>query len=292
MSPLHLLLALGINFLWGFNFVAIATALESLPPLLSNALRFSLVLLLLLPFLTRVRGQMGILLAIAFIMGVMHFGMIFLAMAVAIDIAPVAIAAQTNVPFATLLAVLILGERIGFWRVGGIALSFIGVLIMGLEPKGLDQINALALILFSALAYAVAAILMRRIRGASPMTVQAWTAATAVPGSLLLSAGLENGQIDALASAPWQAYGGIAYAALAASIVGHGGMYYLIQRYPVTVVAPYFLLAPLFAVISAVLILGERLGLQEIVGGALTLAGVFVITLRQKRRQPLTGEEA
>jgi len=292
VSPVHLLFALAINFIWGFNFIAVAAAVDSLPPVLSNAMRFAIVLIALAPFLRRVRGQMGALLAIAFIMGVMHFAMMFTAMAVAIDIAPLAIAAQTNIPFATLLAVLILGERIGLWRTAGIAVAFIGVVVMGLEPKGFGQINALALMLFAALAYGVAAILMRRLRGASPMTVQAWTAAAAVPGSLLLSAGLESGQIAALTNAPWQAYAGIAYAGIAASILGHGGMYYLIQRYPVSVVAPYFLLAPIFAVISAVLVLGERLELQELVGGALTLAGVLLITLRQRRRQPLPPEEA
>jgi len=166
-------------------------------------------------------------------------------------------------------------------------LSFIGVIVMGLEPSGLGQVDALALVLFSALAYAVAAILMRRIRGASPMTVQAWTALAAVPGSLLLSLGLEQGQLTALEAAPWTSLVGVVYTAVAASIIGHGGMYYLLQRYPVSTVTPFLLLAPLFAVLSAILILGERLEPQEIVGGLLTLAGVLVITLRQKRRRPL-----
>jgi len=287
MSAPHLLLMLAINLLWGMNFVAVAIAVEHIPAIFTNALRFSLVLLLLLPYLRRVPGQMGFLLAIAFIMGVAHFGSIFLAVGIAEDIAPIAVAAQTNVPLATLLAVLVLGERIGVWRSGGVVLSFIGVIVMGLEPSGLGQVDALALVLFSALAYAVAAILMRRIRGASPMTVQAWTALAAVPGSLLLSLGLEQGQLTALEAAPWTSLVGVVYTAVAASIIGHGGMYYLLQRYPVSTVTPFLLLAPLFAVLSAILILGERLEPQEIVGGLLTLAGVLVITLRQKRRRPL-----
>ena len=289
MRAPHLFLVLAINLLWGLNFVAIAIAVEHLPAIFTNALRFFLVLLLLLPFLRRVPGQMGVLLAIAFIMGVAHFGSVFLAVGIAENIAPIAVAAQTNVPLATLLAVLVLGERIGVWRSAGILLSFAGVVVMGLEPGGFDQLDALSLILFSALAYAVAAILMRRIRGASPMTVQAWTALAAVPGSLLLSLGLEEGQLAALSTAPWASFAGVIYAAIAASIVGHGGMYYLLQRYPVTTVTPYLLLAPVFAVLSAIFILGERLEPQEIVGGALILSGVLTITLRQKRRSPLAA---
>jgi len=84
MSGRHLLLILAISLLWGLNFVAIAKAVEGLPPLFANAMRFGVVLLVLLPFLKRVEGQMPILFGIAFLMGVVHFGAVFLAMALAI----------------------------------------------------------------------------------------------------------------------------------------------------------------------------------------------------------------
>ncbi len=291
MSLPHLLLVLIINMVWGLNFVAIAVAVEHFPPILANCLRFSVVLLLLAPFLKRVEGQMNILLSIAFIMGIVHFGTVFLAMAVAEDMAPIAIAAQTNVPFATLLAVIFLGERIGIWRTMGISLSFVGVVIIGFEPGGFSQIDAIALVLFSALSYAVVAILMRRIRGARPMNVQAFIALAAVPGSILLSAGIETGQLEALTQAPTIAWIAIIYSGIGASIIGHGGMYVLFQRYPVTTVAPFMLLAPVFAVIAAILFLDESLTPYDIIGGTITLLGVLIITLRTRNRQPIIVTE-
>ncbi len=282
MRAPHLLLAVTITLLWGLNFVAVAYIVRDFPPILANALRFGVVLVVLLPFLKRVPGQMGILLAIAFLMGVVHFGSMFLAMAIATDISPIAIVAQVTVPLSTLLAVLVLGERIGLWRIAGLALSFSGVLIFGLDPAGMSQTNAVALIVFSALVYSIVAILMRRIRGAAPMTVQAWIAMAAVPGSLLLTLGLENGQMAALAAAPWQSYGLVVYSALAASIIGHGGVYYLYQRYPVSTVSPFLLLAPVWAVLAAVIVMGERLDWRDLLGGALTLAGVLIVTIRTR----------
>lgn len=292
MSLIHLLLVLAINMVWGLNFVAIAIAVEHFPPILANCLRFSVVLLLLAPFLRRVEGQMGILLSIALLLGVVHFGTVFLAMAVATDMAPIAIAAQTNVPFATLLAIIFLGERIGIWRIIGISLSFVGVVIIGFEPGGFNQIDAIALTLFSALSYAVVAILMRRIKGAGPMNVQAFVALAAVPGSILLSAGTETGQIEALTQAPTIAWIAIIYSGIGASIIGHGGMYVLFQRYPVTTVAPFMLLAPVFAVVAALLLLGESLSLYDIIGGIITLLGVLIITLRARNRQPIIATDA
>jgi len=282
MRAPHLLLAVTITLLWGLNFVAVAYIVRDFPPILANALRFGVVLVVLLPFLKRVPGQMGILLAIAFLMGVVHFGSMFLAMAIATDISPIAIVAQVTVPLSTLLAVLVLGERIGVWRIAGLALSFSGVLIFGLDPAGMSQTNAVALIVFSALVYSIVAILMRRIRGAAPMTVQAWIAMAAVPGSLLLTLGLESGQMAALAAAPWESYGLVVYSALAASIIGHGGVYYLYQRYPVSTVSPFLLLAPVWAVLAAVIVMGERLDWRDLLGGALTLAGVLIVTIRTR----------
>lgn len=278
----HLFLVVLITLLWGMNFVAVAHIVRDFPPILANALRFGVVLVLLLPYLRRVPGQMSILLAIAFLMGVAHFGSMFLAMAIATDIAPIAIVAQVTVPLSTLLAVLVLGERIGPWRISGLMLSFSGVLIFGLDPAGMSQTNAIALIVFSALVYSIVAILMRRIKGAAPMTVQAWIAMAAVPGSLLLTLGLESGQWAALSGASWQSYGLIAYSALAASIIGHGGVYYLYQRYPVSTVSPFLLLAPVWAVLGAVVVMGEQLDWRDLLGGALTLAGVLIVTIRTR----------
>lgn len=285
MSLPHLALVLLITFLWGMNFLAVKLAVTDFPPILANMLRFSVVFLILFPALKRIRGQMTLMLWIAGLMGVLHFGAVFLAMGVATDLAPIAIVAQTNVPFATLLAIVVLGERIGAYRIAGIALSFAGVLVLGLEPGALDQVTAVILVLFAALIYAVCAILMRKIRFTGPMTLQAWIALAAVPGSLALSLLFETGQAAALADSSWRGWGGIVYSAIAASIVGHGGMYYLFQRYEVGTVAPFMLLAPVFAVLGAVIFLGETLDWRDWVGGALTLMGVLVITLRDRERK-------
>ncbi|WP_281301284.1 MULTISPECIES: DMT family transporter [unclassified Iodidimonas] len=284
MSLGHILFVLLITLLWGVNFAAIAVAVDHFPPLLANAIRFAMVLTVLFPFLKPVRGQMKILLSLACILGIFHFGSVFLAMAVSVDLAPVAIIAQTNVPFAVILAVIFLNERIGIWRISGIALSFAGVVVLGFEPGGTTTLTSIGLVLFSAFSYAVVAILMRRIKGAHPMTVQAWTALAAIPGSLFLSSLFEFGQAEALGTAPWQAYAAIAYSALGASILGHGGMNYLYQKYPVTLVSPFLLMAPVFAVLTAVLFLDEHLSISDLLGGAMTLLGVLIISLRARKK--------
>ncbi|MGF1606230.1 MAG: DMT family transporter [Rhodothalassiaceae bacterium] len=280
----HLGLVVLITLIWGLNFIAIRYAVAELPPMTTNALRFAMVLAVLLPFLKPVRGRMGRLILTAVMLGVVHFGLVFTGMAVAEDLAPVIVAAQANVPFATLIAVVILGERIGPWRTAGIVLSFAGVLMMGLTPDTFEDPRALLIILASALAYAVVANLMRGLIGMSAFTVQAWVALMAVPGCLLLSIVTEQQQIERIAAASVWAWGSIAYSALLSTILGHGGMTWLLQRHPVTVIAPYLLLMPVFALLGAILIEDERLVALEWVGAATTLCGIGIISLRNLRR--------
>ena len=83
---------------------------------------------------------------------------------------------------------------------------------------------------------------------------------------------------------PLSAFAWIAYSAIAASLVGHAGMSWLLQRYPVTLITPFTLPTPLLAVAFATLVYGTPVTPLMWVGGVLTIAGVAIITLRSARK--------
>ena len=151
----HFLLVLAICCAWGGNFLASAAALRHFPPFVFTALRLCVVLLCLLPLLRRVpRGQWPRLIAVCLLNGALHFGFNFMALRQAGDISSVAIALQSYVPMSALLAVWLLGERIG-WRAGtGIGIAFGGVLVLGFDPLVLDAPAALVTTLVAAFALA------------------------------------------------------------------------------------------------------------------------------------------
>ena len=287
MSFADLLLAVVINAVWGLNFVAVKWAVADFPPLVANTIRFLSVVILLIPYLKVIPGQMKGIARVAVILGVFHFGTIFYAMAIAEDIAPVAIVAQLGVPFSTILAAIMLKEAIGWRRAMGVALSFAGVLIMGFDPRVFNDLDAVVWMAVAAFLFALAAIYMRRIRDVPAMTTQAWVGIAGIAGSLSLSLLFETGQVDAVRQAGWLAWGAVLYSGIMSSIVGHGGMNYLLRKYEVAVVTPYFLTTPLFAVLGGVLLLDETLGGRTIVGAAVTLVGVGIVNLRMAKRKQL-----
>ena len=78
----------------------------------------------------------------------------------------------------------------------------------------------------------------------------------------------ETGQREALAeSDKWLVAGAIAYSAMGGSIFGHSAYYWLLQRLPVSTVAPSVLLTTVLAVFFSVVFLGEPFGVRMIIGG-------------------------
>jgi len=282
MSIAHLFILLAVNLAWGLNFLAIRYAIAEIPVLFSAGLRFVIILLVLFPFLKVIPGKMRHMLLAALVIGAMHFGTLYFAMTYVDDISSVAIATLTNVPFATILAVAFLGERIGIYTLTGTIFAFAGVMIIGFDPRALDNLLDLSLVMFAAFLYAVGSILVRRLSGVTVLTLQAWIGLVGTVTIMTLSFFLESGQFEALSASSWLARGGVLFSALGSSIIGHGGVYFLLRRHPVSTIAPLTLLSQVIAVASGVIILGEILTTKMILGGLLTFGGVAVILIRRK----------
>jgi O-acetylserine/cysteine efflux transporter len=89
----------------------------------------------------------------------------------------------------------------------------------------------------------------------------------------------ETGQIAALAKATPIVWFAIVFAALISGLVANVGMWTMVQRYEVSRTTPFSLLTPLVAILLGVMVLGDPVTSQLLVGGALALGGVAVVAL-------------
>ncbi|MGB5093026.1 MAG: DMT family transporter [Parvibaculum sp.] len=282
MTPVHLAFMVLINLIWGFALVAAKVSLEHFPPLLFAALRFTLIVLVLFPYLKIHRGKMRDVIIIALCAGPIGFGFFFAGLAVS-NASVTAVIGQLGVPIVTILSVVFLGEVIGWKRGIGIALAFLGVMIISFDPTVFHFINGIILIVMSSLVGSVGTIFQRRIRNVGVFEMQAWVAVAAAPIMILASLALENHQWETIQTASWLNWAGIFYVAFASSLVGHAGIYYLLQRYEVTQTAPLTLLAPIFTVFFAVTLIGEHLSMRMIIGALVALSGVLIVSIREKK---------
>lgn len=281
----HLFLILVVCFAWGFNFVAIAQGMQQFSPWLFTVLRFCILLLVLLPFLKPPpRAQWWRLAVVCLSIGAVHFGTLFWALGISVDVSSVAITQQTYVPMTVMLAMLILGERVGWRSLSAIGVSFAGVVVLMFDPQMLLQWHVIGISLLSALAQAVGSVFMRGLTGITVFSFQAWTAALSLPVLALGSLLFDDHRLETIATAGWLDWVAVLYTVFCASIVGHGLFFYLVQRHPVSAIMPYMLLTPVLAVVFGIVVWGDRPGWRLLAGGALVLTGILVITLRTLRR--------
>jgi len=242
-----------------------------------------LVALVVWPWLRLRRGDMRWLLTAAICSGGLQYALMYMGVAQSENMSAVAIGGQLGVPFATLLSVMFLGERIHWRRWLGIGMAFAGVVIVGYSPGVLGSGTGFLLIVIAALVGAVGLVAIKRVRELEPLELMAWLAWGSLPLLLPLSLLLEDGQLASLRSADFTGWSALLYSAVLASLVAHTAYFALIRRYPVSTIAPVTVLTPLFSVLSAVLFLGDVLDARMVVGGVLTLVGVTVILARERR---------
>ena len=293
MSLREFLVLLLVCTLWGLHFVVMkVTVSGTAPPLFYAAVRMTIVMALLLPFLKIHRGQMKYVLGAALGFGTLNYAFMFPALQFATASAA-AVMIELYVPFSIILSVVFLGERIGARRIFGIGIAFAGAIIIASakpgEAAGPYFLLGIGMMVCAAFSEAMGAFFVKKVAGVKPMQLLAWCAAagTAVLWPLTLT--LEQNHLEAFSPDNRVNFVlALLYSALLVSIVAHGSYYWLLQRLPLSVVAGTGLMTTVVAVAASAILLREPMTPPFILGGMMTLAGVTLILLRSKPKSTVT----
>lgn len=275
----HLGLILAISIFWGTNFVVAKYALLEMSPLLLTTLRFVIVSIILSPFLRFHRDQLPLLLCVGLAAGAFNFGFFFLGLQYA-SASAAAVFVQLNAPFAVLLSVFFLGERLSKHNIIGLALAFGGVMVLSFDPGIFTYKFGLMFVTLCAAFVAISNVLMKKLKDVGVLDLQCHVALVSFPVLLLGSLLLEDGQMEAMKTASWVPWAAVLFMVFGANIIGHGGVYYLLQRYEVSRISTLLLLAPCIGVLSGVLLLNEPMSIRIAIGALITIGGIAVIAMK------------
>tara|TARA_R110000868_G_scaffold162903_3_gene394654 strand:+ start:122592 stop:123488 length:897 start_codon:yes stop_codon:yes gene_type:complete len=282
------LMALSVAVIWGINMLTVKGAVAEIPPLMLTTIRFAAVAVLLLPFTKIPHGRFGKLAILSVVFGTGHFGVLFLALSM-LDAGPVAIIVLLGVPFSSMLATYFFNDRLGWKRLTGMTLAFVGVTTMFWDPTMTDVQLPLLLVVFAAFMWAVANVMIKKLGNIDTFQLNGWMALMAAPQLLLLSMILEPAALDRVFDASWAAWANISFTVVMSSIVAYGFWYHLLKTQDVNAVVPWSLLAPVISVTGSFLIFNEPISTLKIIGGITVLAGVTVIMLRKPPQQQEQG---
>ncbi len=280
----HLAFLMGINFLWASSFLAGKIGMEVFPPFMFTVLRYVVVIICLLPIIKIPHGHWKKVFQVGFLMGILHYSTMFWGLNLADEIAPVAIVAQMFAPCATIMAVIFLKEHVGWRRWSAIGLAFAGVMVIGFDPKVLHDGFALSLVFIAAAAMGPYQVVVRTVDGVNALNIMLWVAIIGIIPMTGLSLVFESNHLEAFQMAGLKEWGAVAFQGVGVSVIGHGGVNYLLQTYPVSMVSPYLLMAPVFAIFTGVMFWNDVLTVELIVGGVMVIAGVGIITIRNNAK--------
>lgn len=276
--------------IWGSTWLAIRIGLEGAPPFLSASLRFVVASLTLVGLAAVFRskwpanrtewvlvGFVGLVLFTA------DYGLIYWGENNGVESGLSAILFAT-LPLQTALVAnaVLKDERLTLQKLGGIALGFVGVLVIfrgQLVTAGLDKAIPMLAIVLSATCAAFATVALKRWgHGTDPVSFNGM--AMGVGALALAAVSIVVGERWVVPSWP-QGLGAILYLALAGSVVTFVTWVWLLKESEATSLSFVALITPIVAIL-----LGARLGNEtfdtiDLVGSAIVLLGIYVSTFRR-----------
>jgi drug/metabolite transporter (DMT)-like permease len=193
---------------------------------------------------------------------------------------PAAVLVDTVPIFAALFGYFFLRERLGVRAVGGIALGFIGSMLIASGEAGAAGFaleSGTGYLLLASLAFSLGSVVQKPLLvrlPAIPVTAYYFVAAT------LGLAGFVPGLPVSIAAAPASANWALLYLALFPGALSFALWSYALARVPLTQVASSLYLVPVFAFPIAWIWMGEVPGMVSLGGCGITLLGVLLVQMK------------
>ena len=286
MNSKQILLALIVPITWGLGFTLAKIGMEQFSALLIMSIRFGIAGLVLVWFTKPPWGHMREIFLVALIGSTIQYGLTYNGLK-GIDASTAAILVQLEGPILALMGTILLKEKLGFTRALGMGLAFAGVFIIAGEPRLEGHINSVILLVAGSAVWAIAQIMISRLKGLSGITILAWVAIMATPQMLLASFIIEDGQWQAITSASLLDWSIIFYLAFIMTVLGYSVWYHLLSSVDVSKVSPFLMLLPITSIIAGMILLDEKFTRAMAIGGIMIMIGVAstLINWRWSKKQ-------
>lgn len=287
-----------VYIIWGSTYFAIAKVIESMPPLLSMGIRFTLAGLILFTFIYFRKGAREFQIprpeiASASILGFVTLGFGIGNVAVAEAHVPTGVVSLiiAALPLWIALFRTISREQITKLTWVGTLVGFIGVIIL-LKPGSIESVSGVSsgtlffymfMVLLGNIGWALGTYLSPRFP--IPKNSLLFTGIEMLAGGIALTiAGLIRGETlgDFLdgSNSSWLWFW---YLVFVGSIAAYSAYLWLVMNAPVSLTATYAYVNPVIAVLLGVVFLNEVITLNYALGGAIIILGVLTVVSSENK---------
>lgn len=305
MKTRDIALALLVVLIWGVNFTVIKLGVSGVPPMLLVAIRFTMASLPAIAFIKKPKIGWKYILAYGVTVGIGQFSCLFYSIHLGMPAGISSVVLQSSAFFTLLFAALFLKESMKVSQIVGLFVAGAGLIAIGAN-LGSSDITSIPLSAF------VLTIIAASFWGISNIVAKAAAKKAEEQGEKLDMLGLVVWSslvppipmlcVAFLIDTPqtiWNSLKGltgisifsILYLAFFATLIGYGIWSTLLSKYPAGKVAPLSLLVPVIGLITAQIVLKEKLSLIQWAGGCIILTGIIIANFGGSIFQAIFGKK-
>jgi drug/metabolite transporter (DMT)-like permease len=278
--------------IWGTTWIFIKIGLDDLPPVTFAALRFSISILILAPYILIKKPVIPRDLTTWKMLGItgllqffLNYSLLFWAEQYITS--GLAAVLQATIPaFGLILARIYVGEEIYLRKIFAILCGLVGIIIIFSEQLNINGKLALFgsfAVVIGAFGAACASVLTKaKLRAYNPAVLMFFQMLIGVLPMWVLGISLETFDISKLLSL--KALVCLFYLAIVGSITAFGLYYWLLAKIEVSKAMMIAFVTPLIAVIIGAIFLDEKIPPQTMFGGIFILVSVVLIVLKKKQK--------
>lgn len=277
MSPKTLLLALVAPFCWGTGLAMAKPAVTHFPPLFMMLLVYSgIAVIMLITVRDRIKTPWRSLLLISAFSVTIQGAFVFWGLR-GVEATTANLVLQTQVPMAVFLGWLVAGEELNLRKIMGTMIALVGVAIVIGLPEQRPALLPVTLIILGGFFWAFGQVLARKLSQDSGIMLLKANALMGIPQLILATAIFETGQWQSITSAGSVEWATLAFVGFVGFYLAYIAWFSLLRRCRMDEAAPFVLLMTPIGLLTAVIVLGERMSGAQLLGAAVLLLGLAIV---------------
>ena len=277
MNSKTLLLALVAPFCWGTGLAIAKPAVTHFPPMFMMLMVYSAIAVItLITVHDRIKTPWRSLLLISAFSVTIQGAFVFWGLR-GVEATTANLVLQTQVPMAVFLGWLIAGEELNLRKIMGTAIALIGVAIVIGLPEQRPALLPVTLVILGGFFWAFGQTLARKLSQDSGIVLLKANALMGVPQLILATAIFETGQWHSITSAGTTEWATLAFVGFVGFYLAYIAWFSLLRRCRMDEAAPFVLLMTPIGLLTAVIVLGERMSGAQLFGAAVLLLGLAIV---------------
>ncbi len=277
MNPKTLLLALVAPFCWGTGLAMAKPAVTHFPPLFMMLLVYSgIAVIMLITVRERIKTPWRSLLLISAFSVTIQGAFVFWGLR-GVEATTANLVLQTQVPMAVFLGWLVAGEELNLRKIMGTMIALVGVAIVIGLPEQRPALLPVTFIILGGFFWAFGQVLARKLSQDSGIMLLKANALMGIPQLILATAIFETGQWQSITSAGPAEWATLAFVGFVGFYLAYIAWFSLLRRCRMDEAAPFVLLMTPIGLLTAVIVLGERMSGAQLLGAAVLLLGLAIV---------------